>query len=131
MQSIAEIEQIVQHYHELGETLLAIEFLADQYEIKHPNLKGYEYGEKATLQQFLMTTVGHLGASQIIKIPENTFEYPVTTSGQSIGARNGSCWSKRRRKYHFGQKRTRMASLLRNVVSQAISLSSRCAKLSA
>lgn len=77
MQTIAEIEQIVQHYHELGETLLAIEFLADQYEIKHPNLKGYAYGEKATLQLFLMTTVGHLGASQVIKIPENTFEYPV------------------------------------------------------
>lgn len=77
MQTLAEIEQIVQYYHELGETLQAIEFLADQYEIKHPNLKGYEYGEKATLQQFLMTTVGHLGASQVIKIPENTFEYPV------------------------------------------------------
>ncbi len=77
MQTLAEIEQIVQHYHELGETLLAIEFLADQYEIKHPNLKGYAYGEKATLQLFLMTTVGHLGASQVIKIPENTFEYPV------------------------------------------------------
>lgn len=77
MKTLAEIEQIVQHYHELGETLLAIEFLVDQYKIKHPNLKGYAFGEKATLHQFLTTTVGHLGASQIIKIPENTFEFPL------------------------------------------------------
>jgi hypothetical protein len=75
MKSYSEILQQVNTYHELGATIDAVNFVVTEYNIKHPNLKGFELREKASADFILMTTEGTFGASQIIRIPENTFEF--------------------------------------------------------
>nr|WP_309755598.1 hypothetical protein [Flavobacterium sp.] len=69
--------QIVHSFHEMGETIAAAQFLIEEYRLTHPNFKGFELREKAKLEFILMTTEGALGEPQIIRIPENTFEYPL------------------------------------------------------
>jgi hypothetical protein len=77
MKSIETIMEIINSYHELGETIAAANFLIEEYGIKHPNLEGFELSEKAKPEFVLMTTEGTFGKKQIIKIPENTFEFPL------------------------------------------------------
>jgi hypothetical protein len=77
MKSFNTILQIVNSYHELGETINAAEFLLAEYNFRHPNLKGFELREKAKPEYILMTTEGTFGQPQIIRIPENTFEFPL------------------------------------------------------
>lgn len=69
--------QIINNFHELGETIQAANFLIQEYGLEHPNFKGFELREKANPQFILMTTEGILGKPQIIRIPENTFEYSL------------------------------------------------------
>jgi hypothetical protein len=69
--------QIVNSFHEMGETIAAAQFLMEEYGLTHPNFKGFELREKAKPEFILMTTEGALGEPQIIRIPENTFEYPL------------------------------------------------------
>jgi hypothetical protein len=69
--------QIVNSFHEMGETIAAAKFLIEEYGLTHPNFKGFELREKAKPEFILMTTEGALGEPQIIRIPENTFEYPL------------------------------------------------------
>ncbi|RKS94696.1 hypothetical protein BC952_0319 [Flavobacterium limicola] len=69
--------QIVHSYHEIGETIAAAQFLIEKYSLTHPNFKGFELREKAKPNFILMTTEGPLAGPQIIRIPENTFEYPL------------------------------------------------------
>lgn len=75
MKTFSEILQHINTYHELGETIQAANFAIEQYNIKHPNFKGFELREKATVNYILMTTEGTFGEQQIIRIPENTFEF--------------------------------------------------------
>ena len=75
MKPYAEILQLVQTYHELGETIAAANLVVEEYGIKHSNLKGFELREKAKADYVLMTTEGTFGFPQIIRIPENTFEF--------------------------------------------------------
>jgi hypothetical protein len=70
-----EILQTVQTYHELGDTIAAANFVIETYNIKHPNFGRFELREKAAPKFILMTTEGEFGKPQIIRIPENTFEY--------------------------------------------------------
>ena len=77
MKSFDTILQIVNSFHELSETINAAEFLLEEYNFRHPNFKGFELREKAEPKFILMTTEGTFGQSQIIKIPENTFEFPL------------------------------------------------------
>ena len=69
--------QIVNSFHEMGETIAAAQFLIEEYGLTNPNFKGFELREKAKPEFILMTTEGALGEPQIIRIPENTFEYPL------------------------------------------------------
>ncbi len=69
--------QIIQNFHELGETIQAAEFLVKEYELEHSNFKGFELREKAKPNFILMTTEGIYGEKQIIRIPENTFEFDL------------------------------------------------------
>ena len=78
MKSYSEIVQLIQTYHELGETIAAANLVIEEYGIKHPNFKGFELREKAKADYILMTTEGVFGESQIIRIPENTFEFEFT-----------------------------------------------------
>jgi hypothetical protein len=64
-------------YHELGETIQAAHFLIEKYKIVHSNFKGFELREKAKADYILMTTEGTFGNPQIIRIPENTFEFEL------------------------------------------------------
>ena len=77
MKSYTEHLQIVNTFHELGETIAAAQFLIEQYGLTHQNFKGFDLREKAKPEFILMTTEGALGEPQIIRIPENTFEYPL------------------------------------------------------
>lgn len=76
MKSQDEILQIINSFHELGETIQAGEFLIKEYGLEQPNFKGFEYREAAKPDFVLMTTEGEIGQSQIIRIPENVFEFP-------------------------------------------------------
>lgn len=75
MKPYSEILQLVQTYHELGETIAAANLIIEEYDIKHPNFKNFELREKANAEYILMTTEGNFGQQQIIRIPENTFEF--------------------------------------------------------
>ena len=77
MKSFSDISQIINSFHELGETTEAADFLIEEYGIKHPNFEGFELREKAKPNYILMTTEGIFGQKQIIRIPENTFEFPL------------------------------------------------------
>ena len=77
MKPYPEILQNINSFHELGETVLAAEFLLNEYDLKHNNFKGFELREKANSDFILMTTEGVFGEKQIIRIPENTFEFPL------------------------------------------------------
>ncbi len=67
----------IESYHELGETIKAAEFLIKAYDMEHPNLKGFELREKAKPNYILMTAEGNFGEKQIIRIPENTFQFEL------------------------------------------------------
>ncbi len=75
MKPYTEILQLVQTYHELGETIAAANFVIEEYGIKHPNFLKFELREKAKPEYILMTTEGSFGEPNIIRIPENTFEF--------------------------------------------------------
>lgn len=77
MKSYPEHLQIVNTFHEHGETIAAAQFLIQEYGLENLNFKGFELREKAQPEFILMTTEGALGEPQIIRIPENTFEYPL------------------------------------------------------
>ena len=77
MKSFSDISQIINGFHELGETISAANFLIEEYNIKHPNFDCFELREKAKPEYILMTTEGTFGRKQIIRIPENTFEFQL------------------------------------------------------
>jgi len=77
MKSLSQIKEIIERYNELGETINAANFLIDEYGLRHPNFKGFELREKADPKYILMTTEGNFGESQIIRIPENTFDFQL------------------------------------------------------
>ncbi len=77
MKSFSNILEIVNNFHELGETILAAEFLVKEYGLENPNLKGFELREAAKPEFVLFTTEGNFGEQQIIKIPENAFEFSL------------------------------------------------------
>ncbi|MGX7668826.1 hypothetical protein [Flavobacterium pedocola] len=76
MKSQADILQIINSFHELGETAQACEFLIKEFGLEHPNFKGFEYREGAKPDFILMTAEGEIGQPQIIRIPENAFAFP-------------------------------------------------------
>ncbi|WP_306349639.1 hypothetical protein [Flavobacterium sp. '19STA2R22 D10 B1'] len=77
MKSFEVIQQYINSFYELGETINAADFLLDEYQLRHPNFKGFELREIAKPEFILMTTEGTFGEPQIIRIPENTFDFPL------------------------------------------------------
>ncbi len=77
MMPFKEVEFTVKKFHALEMTIEAAEFLIKNYELEHPNFKGFELREKAEPSFILFTTEGVFGKPQIIRIPENTFEFPL------------------------------------------------------
>ncbi len=77
MKVTADIIQEIESFHELGETIEAANYLIDVYGIRHSNFKDFELRERAKPDYVLMTTEGTFGQPQIIRIPENTFEFEL------------------------------------------------------
>ena len=77
MMSFEDIEFTIKIFHKNGLTVEAAELLIREYELSHPNFKGIALREKAKPDFILMTTEGEIGQPQIIRIPENTFEFPL------------------------------------------------------
>ena len=77
MMPFKEVEFTVKKFHALEMTIEAAEFLIKNYELEHPNFKGFELREKAEPSFILFTTEGVFGKPQIIRIPENTLEFPL------------------------------------------------------
>jgi hypothetical protein len=72
-----EIKYKVATFHENGQTINAVYWLLKKYKLQNPNLKGFEFRESAKPEFILMTTEGEFGKPQIIRIPENTFEFQL------------------------------------------------------
>lgn len=77
MKTLSEQIEIVNKLHLNGETKKAAEFILNEYEIHDENFAGFEFREAAKPEYILMTTEGIPGEKQIIRIPENTFEFPL------------------------------------------------------
>lgn len=77
MKSFVDQLQIINNYIQMGEIIKAAEFLFEEYELKDENFLGFEFREPAKPEYILMTTEGEIGQPQIIRIPENTFEFPL------------------------------------------------------
>lgn len=75
MKPYSEILEKIETFHELGETIQAAQFVLKEFGLENPSLKGFELREKAKPDFVLMTTEGEIGNPQIIRIPENTFEF--------------------------------------------------------
>lgn len=75
MKSKAEIVQLLQTYHELGQTEEAALFLIDEFELNQPNFAGILLREKADPSYILFTAEGNIGDPIYVRIPENTFEF--------------------------------------------------------
>lgn len=72
-----DIQTKIAALHQNGQTLNAAYWLLKKYNLKTHHLKGFEFREKAKSDFILMTTEGDFGKPQIIRIPENTFEFPL------------------------------------------------------
>lgn len=72
-----DIERTIKVFHKHNLTEEAALWLLEVYEINHPNFAGFEFREPAEPKMILMTTEGIMGKPQIIRIPENTFEFPL------------------------------------------------------
>lgn len=67
----------VDNWSKKGKTLKAANWLLKTYGLEDEYLAGFEFREKANPDFILMTTEGDFGQPQIIRIPENTFEFPL------------------------------------------------------
>lgn len=76
MKSLTEQLQIINTYHEMGETGLAAAFVVAEFRLEQPNFRGFEFREKAAPDYILMTAEGAFGEPQIIRMPKNAFEFP-------------------------------------------------------
>lgn len=77
MMSFEDIEFTINIFHKNGLTVDAAELLIREYELNHSNFKGIELREKAKPTYILLTTEGEIGQPQIVRIPENAFEFPL------------------------------------------------------
>jgi hypothetical protein len=75
--TLEEIKLKIETFHKNGQVINAVYWLLKKYNLKNSNLKGFEFREKAKPDFILMTTEGDFGERQIIRIPKNTFEFPL------------------------------------------------------
>ena len=75
--TLDEIKLKINTFHKNGQAINAVYWLLKKYNLKNANLKGFEFRETAKPDFILITTEGDFGKPQIIRIPENTFEFPL------------------------------------------------------
>jgi hypothetical protein len=72
-----DIKSKVASFHKNGQTINALYWILKKYKLRHRNVKAFVFSEIAKPDFILMTTHGDFGKPQIIKIPENTFEFSL------------------------------------------------------
>jgi hypothetical protein len=72
-----KINSKINTFHEQGKTKEAANWIIKHYQMDDHYLKGFEFREKADPSMIVFTTEGDFGKQQIIRIPENTFEFPL------------------------------------------------------
>jgi hypothetical protein len=77
MKTKAQIVQIVENHHELGNTEAAALFVMEEYGIMHENFAGIIFREPAKPNFILFTAEGEIGKKQHIRIPQNAFDYSL------------------------------------------------------
>ena len=77
MIALTEIEKTIKSFAQLGLTIEAAHWLVKVYELEQENFSHFELTEKAEPSFILFTTNGILGSKQYIKLPANTFEFPL------------------------------------------------------
>lgn len=77
MISFEDIELTIKTFHKHGLTKEAALWLLKVYGLENSNFAGFEFREIAKPDFILMTAEGEIGGLQIIRIPENTFEFPL------------------------------------------------------
>jgi hypothetical protein len=77
MKPKAEIIQIVESHIELGNTKAAALYVLEEYAIMHENFGGIVFREPAKPDFVLFTAEGVIGEKQVIRIPENAFDFSL------------------------------------------------------
>ena len=72
-----DIELTIKTFHKHGLTKEAALWLLKVYELEHPNFAGFEFRDEIQPDSILMTAEGIIGGPQIVRIPKNTFEFPL------------------------------------------------------
>lgn len=72
-----DIKNKVATFHKNGQTINAVYWLLKKYKLQNPNVKAFVFRENAKPDFILLTTEGEFGKPQVIRIPENAFEFPL------------------------------------------------------
>jgi hypothetical protein len=72
-----KITSKINAFHLDGKTIDAMHWILKKFNLENENLKAIELREAAKPDFILMTTEGQFGEPQILRIPENTFEFPL------------------------------------------------------
>ncbi len=72
-----KIKLKVDTFHNQGRTKDAANWILKKFNLEDHFFEGFEFREKAQPSMIVMTTEGDFGGQQIIRIPENAFEFPL------------------------------------------------------
>ena len=72
-----KVKAKVTSFHNQGKTKEAAHWILQHFNMQDHYLKGFEFREKAEPSMIVLTTEGNFGDQQIIRIPENTFQFPL------------------------------------------------------
>lgn len=71
-----KVKSKVESFHNQGKTKEAAKWIIQHFHLDDHYLKGFEFREKAA-GLIVLTTEGDFGKQQIIRIPENAFQFPL------------------------------------------------------
>jgi hypothetical protein len=72
-----KIEAKIASFHNLGRTKVAANWILQHFDMQDHYLTGFAFREKALPSMIVLTTEGDFGEQQIIRVPENMFEFPL------------------------------------------------------
>lgn len=74
---IGKLTSKINTFHFNGKTIDAVYWILKKFNLETEHLKAIELREVAKPDFILMTTEGSFGEPQILRIPDNTFEFPL------------------------------------------------------
>jgi len=72
-----KIKSRIEVFHREGKTIEAAKWLLKMFDIQDHNLKGFALREKAEPNYILLTAEGDFGEQQVIRVPENIFQFSL------------------------------------------------------